>query len=349
MAAELARVLRKQGFSVDWNYSKRSLAAVSKKRNARKTILLVSHFDTVLGRDKKQHPAIVSSTADAPYQPYVRGPGAADNKGGIVMIEKLLEVFRGSSLNEQIEWKIFLAADEEIGSRISNEHLREFASGADFALVFEPGWYDSELQSIFIPVRSGGNLHISFRVTGEEMHPAISNLQGRNTNDLAADLISEISKLRVPGRSVNVYYMKGLSKKNVTTPLTEFEIAIRYSQIEEKKEIAIRLAEIAARYSAYPFEVTFEIQSKWDPQWISSKKAVAILNRAAANTGQSLIPSVALARGAGGILGPLGIPTLDSMGPYGAGFHGPNETLFAGSFYERLQLLREIVLELIKD
>jgi glutamate carboxypeptidase len=343
------------GFDVEWNFDARSFTATSRTKNPRKTILLVNHIDTVFEVSHRfadvkliTDPSILQRVGL--YGPVLSGPGVSDAKGGIVLLESLIRLFQGSNLSDQIQWKVFLAADEETSSRASRESLHAYAAGADLALVFEAGWYDLETQTPSFPKHMGGNFHVGIKIEGPEQHSAMSYNQSRNTNDVLFQIGSEFESLR-KHKTIwpNVNHAKGESKTNVTTPLSTLRASIRYANESDEKTIEEFIERIKNKFNFPDFTVSYETKYSWHPQVITSERASFILTEAAKAAGQKIpTPGVAITRGAGAFLTARGIDALDDMGPYGEGFHGENEILFIGSFYERLELLKHIVLKLLE-
>ena len=105
---------------------------VVKRPQAPVRVLLSGHMDTVFGVD---HPFQSETFLD---DDTLNAPGAADMKGGLlVMLNALLAVER-SPLAEQIGYEIIINADEEIGSHGSAPFLTEAAKRAHFACIYEP-------------------------------------------------------------------------------------------------------------------------------------------------------------------------------------------------------------------
>jgi glutamate carboxypeptidase len=266
------------------------------------------------------------------------------------MIESLVQLFETSDLSKQIRWKIFLAGDEETASRRSRESLKAFAKESDLALVFEPGWFDFESETPRIATKVGGNLHLSIVVEGSESHPALAEGLGLNTNDVLASIVLELNSLRTHGISVNVFETSGLSKPNVTTSSSKLRVSIRYPQKTDALLIEKFLRRLEKKRYPEGFKVSFNSRTAWKPQTITINGALKLLSRAAKNSGQKAFkPSLTLARSAAAFLSAQGIPTLDNMSPYGEGFHSADEVLYVGSVFDRLKLLRALVLELLKD
>ena len=97
-------------------------------------ILIISHMDTVFGRDSS-------------FQKFKRngdiavGPGVNDAKGGIVVILSALRALKMAGILEQMKISVALMGDEEMPATDSKgpmrSHLVDIAKRADVALGFE--------------------------------------------------------------------------------------------------------------------------------------------------------------------------------------------------------------------
>lgn len=126
------------GFTVEWidmAKAKRSGHLVAKKsgKKGTKKLLLIAHLDTVF-------------EPDSPFQKFVRkgqeaeGPGAGDDKGGMVVIVAALRAMQAAGTLKDASIKIHMTGDEEdSGDPIEVTRAPLIAAGkvADVALDFE--------------------------------------------------------------------------------------------------------------------------------------------------------------------------------------------------------------------
>jgi glutamate carboxypeptidase len=134
MRAELEAL----GFAVEWKPMAAvaragHLIAVHRGRPGRKRILLIGHLDTVF-------------EPGSPFQKFVRkgdfaeGPGAGDDKGGMVVIVAALQAMKAAGTLDGANIEIVLTGDEEdSGSPLAIARADLIAAGkrADVALDFE--------------------------------------------------------------------------------------------------------------------------------------------------------------------------------------------------------------------
>lgn len=126
------------GFNVQWIDMARAkraghLVATKAGRRGNKKLLLIAHLDTVF-------------EADSPFQKFVRkgdeaeGPGAGDDKGGMVVIVAALRAMQAAGTLKDANIEIHMTGDEEdAGDPIDVTRAPLIAAGkaADVALDFE--------------------------------------------------------------------------------------------------------------------------------------------------------------------------------------------------------------------
>jgi glutamate carboxypeptidase len=126
------------GFKVEWldmSAAKRSghLVATRKGKKGAKKLLLIAHLDTVFEQD-------------SPFQKFVRkgeeaeGPGAGDDKGGMVVIVVALRAMQAAGALKDANIEIHMTGDEEDSGdpiEVTRAPLIEAGKRADVALDFE--------------------------------------------------------------------------------------------------------------------------------------------------------------------------------------------------------------------
>ncbi|MBA2651516.1 MAG: M20/M25/M40 family metallo-hydrolase, partial [Tatlockia sp.] len=105
---------------------------ISKRPELKRRILLSGHMDTVYGAE---HP-FQSMTAISENE--INGPGVADMKGGLIVIQHALANFEKMATAQSLGWDVLINADEEIGSPASAAFMAEIAVNYQAALVYEP-------------------------------------------------------------------------------------------------------------------------------------------------------------------------------------------------------------------
>src|SRR5262249_7478016 len=99
-------------------------------------VFLGGHMDTVFSTSSPFQKAVRSDDTT------LHGPGAADMKGGLVVMLKALQALESSPYAGEIGWTVLVNADEELGSPGSRDLLKECASQCQLGLIFEPAYPD---------------------------------------------------------------------------------------------------------------------------------------------------------------------------------------------------------------
>ncbi|PZU12285.1 MAG: peptidase M20 [Sphingobium sp.] len=143
----VADMLRPQfealGFTVTWkpmDAAKRSghLIAVHKGKPGTTKVLLIGHLDTVFERDSPFQ--TFARERDATGGDWARGPGVADDKGGVVTMLLALQAMQAAGTLKNANVEIVLTGDEEDSGEpiaVARADLIEAGKRADVALDFE--------------------------------------------------------------------------------------------------------------------------------------------------------------------------------------------------------------------
>jgi glutamate carboxypeptidase len=301
-----------------------------KRATAPVQVLLVIHYDTVYG---PEHP-FRAVRRDGEF---LRGPGVADAKGGIVVMLNALMALEQSPSAKNLGWRVMLNPDEEIGSPGSAGLLAEAALGVDAALVYEP----APTADTMVTRRKGsGNFSVIFR--GRSAHAGREIEKGRNAMLAAArfalDATAAVSA--IPGATINVGMIDGGGPVNVVPDLAIVRFNVRLMSPEQQGEVERRLADLVA--AANRDDVTAELHGRVSsPPWVMGAggerlfeelmgcgRALGLELRATMTGGASDAKKIARA----------GAPVLDSLGPVGADIHSAEERVIVASLVERAKL-----------
>jgi len=133
------------------------------KNKSNKTILLIGHLDTVF------EPSSPFQKFEVVNDSTVRGPGAADMKGGDVVMIQALQALKDAGVLETMNIIVFMSGDEELSGdplNAARHDLIEAAKEADIALGFEDG--DGRFETANIARRSSSDWQL--KVTGVPSH-----------------------------------------------------------------------------------------------------------------------------------------------------------------------------------
>ncbi len=343
--------LRPLGIEADWSLKHRALKATAGSSEAPLKILLVGHLDTVFEefhpfQESKMLGASAAASRDAKkYGPVISGPGVADAKGGLILILEFLKATKSQWSANKVQFKIFIAADEETGSKISKESMLLFAKDVAVAWVFEPGWYDSKIQRHRIPAQMGGNSHWKLQLKSAEGHAGI--LSSKNKPKLLQgfhQVSSTLSEIESEQIKINIFEIEAQTKPNVLLGNLHFKMATRFETGNDHQKIMRVLMKNQKRLRRNGIQLTFDENPLWAPQEITPVFWQRLWQQAHQNAGvPKPLASISMTRSAASFLAEAQIPVIDSMGPYGQGYHSENEVVWVGSFAERLKVQGEFL------
>lgn len=294
--------------------------------------LLAGHMDTVFASD---HPFQSGRYLDADTY---NAPGAADMKGGLLVMLYALKAVETSPMASRIGYEVLINADEEIGSPGSSALMREAGARAQFACVYEPAMEDGALAG----ARKGSG-NFSAIVRGRSAHAGRDHASGRNAVAAAAGLASRLDALTGAreGLTVNVAKIEGGGPNNVVPDIAVVRFNIRARTGEDaafaEGEVRAAVADIDARegYGAHLHGGFARPPKPMTPELEAFFKAVKAL-------GAELGLDIGW-RDTGGVcdgnnIAAAGIPVIDTLGVRGANIHSAAEYVKLDSLEERAKL-----------
>lgn len=257
----------------------------------------------------------------------VRGPGVLDMKGGLVVMLEALRALREAGLLDALPLRMIVVGDEEIGSPEGRGVIQREAKGARAALVFEAGRAHDRV----ITARKGtGSAKLVAR--GVAAHAANDHDKGRNAIWALARFIDRAQRLTdyERGVTVNVGVVRGGHAKNTVPDHAECEIDFRFVHAVDGVATFEALREAASEASREVDGTTLELGGgpnrmplERTPENLAVYEAYAACARAAGLGGEE---SALIAGGSdASSTASIGVPSIDGLGPRGAGFHTKEE------------------------
>jgi glutamate carboxypeptidase len=292
-------------------------------------LLLLGHLDTVWPR---------GTLASLPWrvsEGRAWGPGVYDMKGGLVV---LLEAIRRA--RDRRALRVFLTADEEIGSPTAREPLARAADGIAAAFVCEPPTDAGNLKT----ARKGlGRFRL--RIRGRAAHA------GHAADGVSAvqELAHQVLRLHdlndgERGISVNVGVVSGGTRENVVAAEAEALVDVRVERAEDCARVESLLALGPELDGA-----TYELTGGWTRPPLERSAGAALLFEQARRHGRALGLDLHESSAAGGsdgnLVGALGVPVLDGLGAEGSGAHAVDEHVVVDSLPVRAELLAALLRE----
>lgn len=298
-------------------------------------VLLVGHLDTVF-------PA--GTVACRPMRQdatRLYGPGVSDMKSGLLNI---LWAMRGldAADKERLAIAVAMNPDEETGSVWSHEWIGELAKRSRCVLVCEAARADGSL----VKARKGmAGYHLT--LSGVAAHAGNEPEKGRSAITALASSILAINALADldKGTTLNVGVIHGGSAANVVAESAVAELDVRFWENDEYDRVHHALNALCEK-GFFEGVTTSLTRVNHKPAMAASEATQALMKQVEAAGREEGIPITWQAVGGGSDANhtaALGIPTLDGLGPVGAGFHSPTEWLDIASIEPRIRLLRRVI------
>ena len=298
--------------------------------------LLVGHIDTVWPRGTLETMP-VRREGDRLF-----GPGVYDMKAGIVEILFALRALTACGLEPEVTPVVFLNSDEEIGSADSTRYLRFLARGADRAFVLEAA---AGREGRLKTARKGvGRFRVVVR--GRAAHAGTEPEHGVSAILELARQIERLFALNDPARgvTVNVGTVDGGIRPNVVAPDAVALVDVRVRTQAD----ALRLErELAALEPAIPHAqvfVTGSIGRAPMERTAANAALFAAARREGAKIGLDLEEAPVVGGASDGNTTNVFTPTLDGLGPVGAGAHAADEHILVSRTLKRTALLALLLL-----
>lgn len=317
-----------------------------KRPGAPLQVFLGIHYDVVYG----DAPAGVEVQGRIPEVrsdgEVLHGSGAADAKGGLVILLKALETLESSPHAAGLGWEVLINPDEEIGSPGSLPFLREAAGRNHLGLLFEPCLPDGNLVSIR---KGSGNFTAVMR--GRAAHAGRDPHLGRNAVSALAEFIVDLDRFgrTQPGISVNLGQVEGGGPVNRVPDLAlgRFNLRVRSAGDQVEAEAYLHKAvEEFNRRDGFSLEIHGGFSS---PPKVPEGPALALqrmVSECGAKLGLDLRWESSGGVSDGNKLAAAGLPNVDTLGALGGNIHSGEEFLRLGSLVERARLTGLLLLKL---
>lgn len=305
---------------------------VTKRPEAKIQVFFSGHMDTVYPKSSSFQKAVHLDRNT------MQGPGAADMKGGLVIMHKVLEALERSPFKENIGWTVFINSDEEIGSVGSCESIIKYSKGAQVGLVFEPAYHDGAIVS-----SRKGSFNFTVVSRGIAAHAGRNFHEGHNAITSLMRFILKVEALnnRERGITVNVGYIEGGIATNIVPDLA---ICLVNARMNDRKDFEAFKEELY-RLLAKENEITgvnlvlHENSERCPKPFDEAHQALFEEFKSCAREldyDLKWAPSGGVTDG--NITASIGIPTIDTLGVIGKGIHTFSEQADLRSLVQRGQM-----------
>ncbi|PJF43057.1 MAG: carboxypeptidase [Phototrophicales bacterium] len=266
------------------------------------------------------------------------GPGALDMKAGIVITLAAIQALQEYNALSRPIW-LLLTTDEEVSSHYSRAIIEELAQKAALVLVMEPaGEYEA------LKTMRKGHARYTIRTEGLAAHAGIAPESGINAIVESAHQILYLNNLNdLPkGISVSVTQIQAGVASNVIPPLSELVADVRFASMEHFNEIDRAIHDIIPTVLGAKISIEGGLlrpPMERDQRILNAfKQAKSIAEQMGMNIGETFTGGIS----DGNLTAPFA-PTLDGLGPEGAGQHAAHEHVLIRSIPRRAALLTAIL------
>jgi glutamate carboxypeptidase len=267
------------------------------------------------------------------------GPGVLDMKGGLVVGLFALRALAQAGLLDRIAVRGIVVGDEEAGSPESQPLTVERVRGASAALGLESG-----RSRDLIVTRRKGIASLDVRASGVAAHAGGDHEKGRNAIWALARFVDRVQSLTDYGRGVTVSVgrVEGGTTRNTVPAEARCEVDVRFLSPADGDEVLSRI-DLAAREATVPGTRIEVARHGTRPALVRTEASAAL----AAAYGEcqreaGLGDGEAPLSGGGSdasVTGAAGVPSIDGLGPRGAGFHTHDEFIELGSLVPKAEAL----------
>jgi glutamate carboxypeptidase len=282
-------------------------------------VLLVGHSDTVFppGTFEGFHRHGQTAT----------GPGAYDMKGGLVVMLWGLAAARRAGVLERVPVSGVIVPDEEAGSPASGPVLSARARDAACALVFESG-----RPGDLVVTRRRGVASVRVEAHGVAAHAGNEPEKGRSAIWSLARFVDAVQALSDPARGllVNVGTFEGGSSRNTVPAHAACELDLRFGTRAEGDALVARVAAAAVDAALPGTRLEVFAGSRRAPLERTEDSAALAAEYGACQRESGLGSGEAPIAGGGSdacTTAAMGVPSIDALGPRGAGYHTHHEVV----------------------
>ncbi len=304
-------------------------------------VMLIGHMDTVFP---------VGTAAARPMthdDERAYGPGVSDMKSGLLSVVYALRDLDPTAL-DALSICVCMNPDEEIGSLHSETWLKSVAINAKHVLVAEAARADGSL----VKARKGmARYRLSFH--GKAAHAGNEPQNGRSAITEMAHWILAINAMTdfESGTTLNAGVVSGGAGANIVPDFAEVVVDVRFWDNDEYAAVDAQIRALTETPFIDGVTITVEREAH-KPSMVPSPQTEVLMAQVEA-VGKELGIDITWQAVGGGsdanLTAVLGIPTLDGLGPIGAGFHSEDEWLDLASIEPRIRLLQQVLVKIAQQ
>lgn len=301
-----------------------------------KPILLIAHLDTVwpIGTLEKMPFKIEGDK--------IYGPGVFDMKGGVIFALYAIKLIQDLGLRLNRPINILFNSDEEMNSQTSREIIDIEASKAEAVLVLEGGIGEAVI------TERKGILYFKVTATGKSSHAGMDHQSGVNAIEEISRQVIDIQKKTNydVGTTVSCGIIHGGTRTNVVPEKAVVEVDARVKTLDEADRLINEMKQLEPNLDGAKLDIYTLVKRPPLERNSGVKRIYEIARRCAEKQGYELKEASTGAISDGNLTASKGIPTLDGLGPIGAGAHASHEHIVKSKINERLILISQLLLSI---
>jgi len=295
-------------------------------------VLLLGHLDTVWP---------VGTFSQMPFtktKEKLAGPGVLDMKAGVAMAFAAIEMLAEADLLHR-EIVLLLNSDEEIGSPVSRPVTEALAAQCSAVYVLEAA------QGLACKTARKGAGVFRIDVQGVAAHAGVDFEKGASALLELARIVETVSSWTDLKRGITVSagIAAGGTKTNVVPASAFAEVDVRIARKADGPRISRRFAHLHRTDPRCSLIVSGGINRPPMERKAGTIKLYRRARQLAAGLGFTLDEASTGGASDGNFTAALGIPTLDGLGPVGAGAHASHEHLLIEHLAPRTALLAALL------
>jgi glutamate carboxypeptidase len=302
-------------------------------------ILLIAHMDTVFPH---------GTVAQRPYRVVGErgiGPGAGDDKAGIVTAVCALRMLQRLEYHDYARITLVLNSNEETGSVGTRDLIRGKARESDAAINLERG-----VPPDGVEVTRKGSAVATIDIRGRAAHAGLEPEKGRNAITEASHQALQLGTLADAAKetTVNVTLIQGGTAINVIPDHAIVTADVRAFTAEEFDRVEKGLQQLAAQTIVPQIEVKTVLKRNFPP-WPRAASTNALLQRAQKlyrEIGRELTGVPVGSSADVAFAAEAGTPAIDGIAILGGGAHSVDDYADLSSIVPRLYLLTRMLMDL---
>jgi len=303
-------------------------------------VMLIGHMDTVFPVGTAE---LRPMTTDAEK---AYGPGVSDMKSGLLNVVYAMRNLDPSVL-DKLSICICMNPDEETGSLDSVDWIQATAKHAKNVLVAEAARADGGL----VKARKG-MARYKMTFSGVAAHAGNEPENGRSAITEMANWIIAINAMTnfESGTTLNVGIVSGGAGANIVPDHAEAIVDVRFWSNSEYDDVDTELHALTQRPFVDGVSIQLEREA-YKPSMVPSEQTQGLMTLVEQAADELAIDINWKEVGGGSDANNtaiLGVPTLDGLGPIGAGFHSDQEYLLLESIEPRIKMLMRVLEKLAK-